>query len=81
LTPADEFIWNHLPEKAEDQFLKTPLKLDQYEQTILFTPEFFDYHLELVSPMEPISTCETSMEIKIKDPQKAPMMASVTFNG
>ncbi len=46
-----QMIYHHFPEDDKWQLLQTPIKLTQYARMPKIRPSFFNFNLELISPL------------------------------
>ena len=50
LPRPDEMVYHHLPENAKWQLIRKPITMNQFMQISHLRPNYFSFHMELVSP-------------------------------
>lgn len=65
LTPPDQFIYDHLPDNPEQQFLSPPVSKESYENLVNVQPLFFRYGLQLKSHREGIIRTSGRVDVVI----------------
>ena len=76
-TPAEQFVYTHLPERAEWQQLSTPVSLEEFWIRPTVTQLFFKYGLQIPNPNDGTLAIEGTSKLIITSQQDCHIMASL----
>ncbi len=76
-TPAEQFVYTHLPEKSDWQLLSTPVSTEEFWMRPTVTQLYFDYGLGIPDPNNGTLAIEGSSKIVITTQQDCHLMAAV----
>lgn len=81
LTPPDQFVYDHLPDDPEKQFLSPPVSKESYENLVNVEPIFFLCGLRLVSHREGIIRANKRLDIVVNAPANVMLLLQLLRDG
>jgi transglutaminase/protease-like cytokinesis protein 3 len=81
LTPAELFIYDHLPSDDRWQLLHAPVSRQQFAARVWVQPAFFEHGLRLVSHESRLIEADNSLAVTIHAPRDTLIVASLSQSG
>lgn len=77
LSMPEEFIFSHFPKEDQWQLLKKPRSMEEFNNTVLLKPDFFELGLGLDSHDQAVIRANGELDISLYVPQGSEIMANL----
>lgn len=81
LSSPQEFIYSHFPREEQWQLLHQPRTFNQFNQTVLLKPEFFEKGLRLDSHDQAVIDARGELNLSLYVPEDSEIMANLFKSG
>jgi len=78
LTPPEQFVYSHLPEKTVNQLLEPPITLSNFVSFVNAKSTFFNSGLQLATTGFVNLISDSTLQISFVNPRKVPLLGALT---